>query len=139
MNYETLRRVQEALNLIYSGEIDNFEVGKHTINDYMYVNSQEYQSKTEAAFESHKKYIDIQYVKEGEEIINIAPASELIVDKEYNEAKDVTLGTVKESYKVVVGPKQYRILYPEEAHQPGMAVTTPAPVKKVIIKVLIAQ
>ena len=85
--------------------------------------------------ESHRKYIDIQFMVEGEEIIGVADISE---DKELTEAKeenDVWFYDCK-TEPLVLSTGKYMVLYPNDLHCPGVATNgTALTCRKVVVKV----
>lgn len=89
-------------------------------------------------FEAHRKYIDIQFLLSGYEILGWAPFQALKITEPYDAAKDIMFGTVADALSAFISfhAGQALILYPEDAHAPGLAVKDPAPVRKVVIKIL---
>ena len=87
--------------------------------------------------EYHKKYIDIQYVVSGEELIGWAPAEELTITEAYDSDKDVCFGTVPEDKmtRVCMQAGQVMVLYPEDGHAPKLVAGAPSSVFKIVIKV----
>ncbi len=88
------RRLARGLEYI-AGITDKNELspGKHEIEgDEIYAIAVEYRTKAAeiASFEAHAKYIDIQYVVSGEEVIEWAPVGDLDVVKEYSEEDDAS-------------------------------------------------
>ncbi len=90
-------------------------------------------------FEGHRRYIDIQYIASGEEIIGWAPAEDASITDPYDAAKERWLGTVPEARATAVrlGAGQLAVLYPSDAHAPKRAWDKPSPVKKIVVKVLV--
>jgi biofilm protein TabA len=88
-------------------------------------------------FEYHRKYIDLQYIVEGEEIIGWAQSSRMKITDSYDREKDVTFGTVEagEMTAVKLRAGQIAVLYPEDAHAARLAVAAPAKVFKIVVKV----
>ena len=88
-------------------------------------------------FEYHKKYVDIQYVASGEEVIGWAPADEITVTEAYDADKDICFGTVPkgEITPVYMRSGQAAVLYPEDGHAPRLAAGAPSHVLKVVVKV----
>jgi len=88
-------------------------------------------------FEYHKKYIDIQYVVSGEEVIGWAPADEITVTEAYDADKDICFGTVPKGKitPVYMRAGQVAVLYPEDGHAPRLAAGAPSHVLKVVVKV----
>ena len=116
------------------------EVGKYEVDGKnVYYMSQEYLTKApgEAQFEAHKKYIDIQVVLDGEEIIRFDAPEKLSVTKEYDEVKDCMLFAMNREFDSVrLGKGDMTIIFPEEPHAPGIAADgTPARVRKAVVKV----
>ena len=89
--------------------------------------------------EAHKKYIDVQYVARGEEVIGWALTYRMKETLAYDAAKDVWLGTVpaKDVSPVRLSPGQAAILWPSDGHAPRLAAGAPAFVKKFVIKVAV--
>jgi biofilm protein TabA len=87
-------------------------------------------------WESHRKYIDVQYVVEGIERIGWAPTTLLAVLKPYNPEQDTTLYTGDGDF-ILARPGTFLVLWPEDGHMPGIAAADPVPVRKVVLKVLL--
>jgi biofilm protein TabA len=88
------------------------------------------------AFESHRKYIDVQLVVSGEEAMGHAPVSKLTPSTEYDEAKDFSLyqpfagGT-----RLSLSGGEFAVFYPSDGHMPCMEAGSPSPVVKIVVKV----
>ncbi len=133
-------KIKEALEIIEKVNFDEMELGKHVINDDLFLLVQKYDSKEPAQMrhEAHKKYVDIQYVVEGKECLEIAPVTIMEVDEAYSEERDVVFfKDTDRAAKVVLTDGSYAILYPEDSHKPGMRVGESVPVKKIVGKVRI--
>ena len=120
---------------------EGIEDGKHIIDgDNLFVNVMSYESKPtdNSVFEVHKKYIDIQVVLEGEEIIGFDALEALEVTKPYSDEADCMLCALGNTYDPIKFCKgKITIIFPEEPHAPGIAINnTPSKVKKAIFKVL---
>ncbi|HNR42112.1 MAG TPA: YhcH/YjgK/YiaL family protein [Bacteroidales bacterium] len=118
---------------------DDLEPGRHDIDgDNLYASVSEYISKDpeEAQYEAHRKYIDIQYVLSGKELIGLAPASELDeLLEEYDPEKDIEFMTVRNPAMLNAVPGRLFFFFPGELHCPGLKDGENSPVKKVVIKV----
>jgi YhcH/YjgK/YiaL family protein len=92
-------------------------------------------------FEAHRKYMDIQYLVSGTEAMGWAPLDQLEINVTYNAEKDVLLGTVPTEVRTLVPfSAGYAILlYPSDAHAPGLVASEPEPVVKVVVKVLLGD
>lgn len=131
-------KIAEALEVINGLDKTCLEVGKYPVNDDFYYMVQEYMSKDPAVarYEAHEKYVDIQYVISGFESVRITPVSALTVSEPYKEEKDVVFFEAPaRAAEAVLKDGGYVILYPEDAHQPGVRVGESVPVKKIVGKV----
>lgn len=88
-------------------------------------------------FEYHYKYIDVQFIASGEEVIGWATSETMKITEAYDDKKDICFGTVKK-YKwtpVHLQAGQLVVLWPEDAHAPKLAAGDPAQVMKIVVKV----
>ena len=134
MRFEALKRVQDALACIRSGQLDELEPGRHDLFDGIYVNVFEYQTKADGLFEAHRGYIDIHYLIEGTELLKIAPVDSLMIEQVYDEQSDSLLGRA-DGTPYLLKKGQYMVVLPEEAHLPGIAAGEAQAVKKAVVKV----
>jgi YhcH/YjgK/YiaL family protein len=96
--------------------------------------------RTEAPmFEYHRKYIDVQFIASGEEVIGWAIAETMKITEAYDEKKDICFGTVKKGKwtPVLLQAGQTAVLWPEDAHAPKLAADDPIQVMKIVIKVAV--
>ena len=91
-----------------------------------------------AELEAHRKYLDIQVVITGEEVIGWRQADELEIEKPYDGVKDVELYKHPKQglLRVDLFPGNFMALFPHDAHMPSL-MTKQGPVftKKVVVKV----
>jgi biofilm protein TabA len=89
-------------------------------------------------FEAHRKYIDVQYIVSGEEIIGWTPMERMAITEAYDEEKDVCFGEEPVEWTPVhLRAGQLAVLFPEDGHAPKMAATTPVRVMKIVVKVAV--
>jgi len=90
-------------------------------------------------FEAHRKYIDVQFIAVGAEVIGWAPLGRLAVTEAYSAEKDVCFGTVPpgEWTPARLEAGQLAVLYPEDAHAPRLAAGAAALVVKIVVKVAV--
>lgn len=111
---------------------------KIELDEQSFVLEQAYNSKDreECFFESHKKYIDVQFILGGEEIIEVSNANLLAVALAYNEELDfVKYEDKKECSSVVLKAGGVAIFYPQDAHMPCIKVKESVKVIKAVVKV----
>ena len=133
-------KIAEAIAFMENVNFDEMELGKHVINDDFFLLIQKYDSKDPSAgrFEAHKNYVDIQYVVEGKESIGIAAVAAMKVSEAYIPERDVEFyEEPEEAAEFVLTAGGYAILYPADAHKPGIRVGESVPMKKMVGKVRI--
>jgi biofilm protein TabA len=115
--------------------------GRHVIdgnNVYAIVTEAPTKDYDKTAFESHRKYIDLQYVITGEENMAKAPLASVTVNKPYDEAADIAYYTGEG--KIYTVPRgTFMLFFPTEAHRPNITPGGNKVVKKVVIKVNVAK
>jgi YhcH/YjgK/YiaL family protein len=79
-------------------------------------------------------YQDIHYVISGKEMIGITPVSSAVIIIPYDSAKDVGYYSAKGTY-YKSDKKIFFIVFPGDAHRPGIKVDGFPIVKKIVIKV----
>jgi YhcH/YjgK/YiaL family protein len=119
---------------------DATPVRRHEIDgDDVFALVQQYATQPAAGrpYESHRKYIDVQYVQRGREVMYWAPRPLLTtVTMPYQEEKDAALyAPIPAGVPVRVQAGQFTIFFPEDGHVPGCAWDQPAEVLKAVIKV----
>jgi YhcH/YjgK/YiaL family protein len=132
------QRLAAALEYLRATDFSHVAPGKYEIDgNNVYALVQEYQTKPmHGRYEAHRKYIDVQFMFAGEEIMGYANLQDLKVTEEYIESKDA-LFLAGEPNLLRMKPGMFAIFYPEDAHIPGLMVNSPQPVKKVVMKVLL--
>lgn len=135
-NYKGLGRVYTALQFLKSTDFSSMELGRYELDgENIYYMVQEYETNPgKTAAESHKKYIDIQFMVKGEELVGIAPIN---IDKTETEAlpqNDVWFYKCK-TEMITLAENSFMVLYPNDLHCPGVAVGKAEKCRKVVVKV----
>lgn len=90
-------------------------------------------------FESHRKYIDVQFILEGEEAMDVIPAAGLSIDDPYREEKDlVKYADPGPGARIVLRPGEAAVFFPEDGHMPGQAAGASVLIRKTVVKVPVA-
>lgn len=139
--FKNKERWNSAFAFLKNTDLSKLEVKRYDIDgDNLYVSVTEYNTKNvqDARFEAHRKYIDIQYVVRGREMIAVAPlAAKDSILQEYDATKDIEFMKVKEGKTLPASPENFFIFFPQDVHMPGLKTDTISPVRKVVVKVLI--
>lgn len=138
--YEALHpRFAKAFAFLRSLDVNNTQIGRVDLEGTdLYALVQEYDTQEASGkkWEAHEKFIDIQYVGAGTEILGWAPAGTLPPDGEYNPDKDFrSYGDGGPFTPVLLEPGFFAILFPEDVHKPGCSAGTSGHVTKVVVKV----
>jgi len=133
------KNVVIGLEYLKETDFSSMKDGKFSIsgND-IFVNLQTYTTKSDADFEAHKNYIDIQYIISGSEKIGITKYSDCSTKVEYNSDNDIEFLNGSGDY-VVLKENEFMILFPEDAHKPSISINknSPSKVRKAVVKVKI--
>lgn len=139
---EIARRVNEAVEYLMVLDVSKEDVGKKVVvNEKFFYSIQSYDTKPaeECKLESHRKYIDIQIMVVGEEIVEIVDVSKLFVKDDYDEEKDVMFWRVpKRMAKVTLRAGDCIVLYPENAHRGAVSIKETSHVLKIVGKVTLS-
>ena len=130
----------KGLEYLQKTDFSKLAVGKYEIEGSpIYALVQEYQTapKAEKKVEAHNKYIDIQYIAQGDEVIGFAPFSpESKVKENLLDQKDaIYYETVKGEMDLVMSSGMYAVFFPDEIHRPGCNYENGSQVKKVVVKI----
>lgn len=99
---------------------------------------QEYKSRIEGQLEVHDKYIDIQFIVEGNERIEYVEREGLEMSVEYNEEDDVLfLKDTENIMNLFLKEGEFAVFFPSDAHKAAMSIDYPEKVKKIVLKVKI--
>ena len=127
----------KAFDFLQHTDFTQYKPGKYEIdgeNLFLLINEYETESPEMRFWEGHRKYIDIQYMVQGEEIMQVAPRHTLKLKESYDHEKEYAIfeGTgepikVKEGYFV--------IFFPTDVHMPNLLVTKQESVRKAVFKI----
>ncbi len=134
--------VDRALSYLRKTDFSKMKDGRYEIDgDRMYATVQRYQTKPgkDCRPESHRRYVDVQFVAEGQEFIGwCAFTPELKVAEPYNEEKDITFyEKLEPESNFVLSEGCFAVLMPKDIHRPCCAIDGPAPVLKVVVKIAV--
>lgn len=131
-------RMAKGFEFIKNTDLVEIESGKYEIDqDDIFAIVQEYDTKEEknCKLEGHKKYIDIQYMIKGVELMGVTTKKDQKII-EVNEEKDYTFYEGETSL-LKVGKGMFTIFFPDDLHRPCVKAGQIAKVKKVVVKVLL--
>ena len=83
--------------------------------------------------EAHRKYLDIQYIVKGKEVVGWADLADCTIQGEFNEEKDI--GKYTGNFEFInINEGICYVAFPEDAHMPGRHLEVPNDFVKVVVK-----
>ncbi len=130
----------QAFDFIKKAVEENYAVGKYEIDGgKIYALVQEYNGKAEGdvKYEGHRKYIDVQYIACGAEIMKVVDVQKATSETDYNEENDVEFYCDDEKAVVILAEAgEYAIFFPNDIHKPGLSANgNSTPTKKILVKI----
>ena len=129
---------KKAQTFLLETNLEKIPVGKINLGRGYYVNIDSYQTESYELkkYESHIKYIDVQYIVSGQENIFVAPIDKLKIIEEYNPTKDITFYSNRfNGEKICLHKGEMVVFFPQDGHMPCVADKYPQQVKKIVIKI----
>jgi YhcH/YjgK/YiaL family protein len=148
MLFDRLDRLQQYGNLPhgisdgakYLLETDFSKVaeGRYELNgDRLVAIVQQYETHlvTAARWEAHRRYVDIQYIIEGQELMGHRLLNDgIVVQQPYDADRDVIFYEGP-GCLFLMQPKDVAVFFPQDIHAPGLAVHDQlSKVRKVVVK-----
>ena len=131
----------KAFAYLKDNDLKTLEKGRHPIdgeNVFAIVTEDPSKNFDKTNWESHRKYIDLQSVIEGEEKIGVYAVLKAKVTKEYDEAKDVANYSA-DGKLYSAKPGTFFLFFPSDAHRPNITPGGNLVVKKIVIKIRAAN
>ena len=114
------------------------EVGTHLLDLGVKAVVSEYETRptNELGYEAHRRYIDIRLAVIGTELVRCKPLAQVTETIPYNEACDAARYADCPGIETVIGDGYFLLVFPEDAHEPGLAPGgVCGKVKKLVMKV----
>ena len=143
-NAQLYKNLDENLRLgleyLQNTDFSTLEMGKYEIKgDEVFAILQSYDTKEEVdcKLEAHKKYVDIQYMVSGDEVMGVVPFNNQTISKALPD-NDVTFykGT---GDHILVKEGSFTVFFQTDVHAPGIKSGASAKIVKVVVKVQLAK
>ncbi len=133
-------RFSEAFDFLKKAVSENFEDGNYEIDGkeiYAFISSYTTKTEADAKFEAHRKYIDIQCILSGTEVIGFEAADEVELLEDYKDGNDICFYGLNKNYdKIVLNKGEFTIIMTDELHAPCLSLNNePCDVKKIVVKI----
>lgn len=127
-----------CLDFIKNNELSTMELTTYELDgNNVFCNLTEYDTvpSNEKKFEAHKSYLDIHYILEGTEKIEIGFTKDMQAG-EYT--PDIMFLEGEGKGSVILSKGDFLICYPDDAHKPGISVKESEKVRKALFKVIVS-
>lgn len=132
-------RMGMALENLQALDLENVAEGRYEIdgeNIFYVVERYETKPVEKGLPESHKRYIDIQVLASGREMIGYLPIEDLEIEAPYDNEKDIAFYKPVENFtKLNLRPGIFVVFFADEAHMPGCALNKSQEVVKIVFKI----
>jgi YhcH/YjgK/YiaL family protein len=131
-------RFIKAFEYLNNTDFSKVEKGKYEIDGthiFAIVNEYDTISTDGEQMESHRKYIDVQYIVTGEELVGHDFLQKQLPSQAYDETTDFMLFAEKPVFFSKLEQGSFAIFFPTDLHMPNIRVGAAVPVKKVVIKI----
>ena len=85
-------------------------------------------------FEYHRRYLDLFVTVRGRERVDIASPEAVTLREQQG---DYWGGSAAAEQSVLLSPGRFLVLFPGDAHRPGMAAERPGELSRIVFKILI--
>ena len=123
--------IEEAFDAVNA--LESYEANTYPLSDgnrfFVAVGT----TKAPDVAEAHRKYMDIQYIVKGKEVMGWADRSACTPTVDFNEEKDIGMYTGDFEY-VTINEGICYVAFPEDAHMPGRHLEVPNDFVKVVVK-----
>ncbi len=129
----------EAFGFLDQPGLAELPDGKYEISGdrvYAIVDRAQGRKVSDGQLEGHRKYLDIQYVISGEELMGWRPSAGLVNAVPYDATKDLEFFEGEPESIVRVPPGSFAVFLPTDAHLPLIG---DGPIHKVVVKVAIGE
>ena len=129
--------IRLALEYLQRVDAGALEPGRHDVDgDRVFALVSDYLTRRpeDAFWEAHRRHVDVQFVHAGRERIGYGDLSAFECDP-YDADRDLVVARGASHRSVDVEAGGFVILFPHEAHMPGLTAQAAETVRKIVVKV----
>jgi YhcH/YjgK/YiaL family protein len=141
--YDHYRKYTHLWEMIFTflaeTDLGQLDTGRYPLaGDSLFMIVDEYRTQDvkERKYEAHRKYIDLQYLVSGKELIGIAKLDDQEVLVPYNKEHDIAFFRVDEGDYRLADSSVFFIFFPDDIHQPCVNADRSTPVRKIVFKII---
>ncbi len=131
----------KAFAFLKNHDLQTLAVGRYAVdsdNVYVMITENPTKNMDSTKWESHRNYIDLQMVINGEEKIGVADITKLTITMPYDASKDVANYSGEGNFYTAM-PDTFFLFFPSDAHRPNITTNGNKPDKKIVIKIRYAE
>ena len=136
----TKEKVLKAIEHLGALDRSKLKLGKYKVDEGFYYLVEVYMTSPieSCRLVSHKKYINIHWIIQGQEAIEMIDRARLKTIERYEQKEDIMFWKKQDTMiRNVLQKDSYIVFYPEVAYMSNIFVDSPVEVKKIVGKVLI--
>ena len=116
-------------------DLKAMEVGRYEFDGgYFMVQKGTTKPLDEGTFEAHRKYIDVQIILEGAEVVAWADIKDLTTAIEYNPEKDAERFNGDKKNNMLISAGMFYIAFPHDGHKPCCYIGEQTDYTKIVMK-----
>lgn len=131
-------RFAAAFEFLRTAQLAELSLGRHDIDGdrlFALISREPGRGRAGSKLEAHRRYIDIQYVIGGDDLIGWQPTATChTLTMPYSDERDVALWSDEPACWLTVAPGQFVIFFPSDAHAP---LATTGEARKAVLKVAV--
>jgi len=127
---------EQAFDFLRTTDLNALKPGRYPLaGDALFALAQVYHTKplSEGFWEAHRRYIDLQFIVQGTERIGYAPLHRMQLES-HDEQRDLSVLQGEGDF-LTLTDGCFMLLWPEDAHQPGLQTDQSGPVRKIVFKI----
>ena len=132
--------IKKFADYIATHDAAAYAPGKYVLDSDVYFDVKSYEPRADenVGWESHRKYIDVQYVIEGRELMGIMPVSDMTEKTPYDDSTDKIIYEPTGAASILrLRAGMFALLLPQDAHHPTVIDGERTRNKKIVAKIRI--
>lgn len=130
-------RLEKCFAYIKEHSLEKMELGRYELEgDDLFMNLQEFETMPSEGrtYEAHKRYLDLHYIVNGAEKIDVNFLGSMKLES-YDEEKDLAILTGEAAGTVILRKGDFCICYPSDVHRPAGMEYRPEKIRKAVFKI----
>ena len=133
--------IRAGLKFLLETDLSSLPLGEHEIQGkqiYAKISQYETEPKEHRRPESHEKYVDIQYICSGEEMMGLSTITEVgEIDEDCRNERDIIFyKSVTKETQIILTQGMFAVFFPWDVHRPNCnASEQTVNVRKILVKV----